>query len=137
MHSPLAQQHAQAALPAPACRAPVPLNATAPARPAPRAPATPLPPAACDPRPNACLRAPRAQLSPTPVRPLAPLANAVCACYARSVRPAQPSARLPYAQWAVAHFRLCIPFFFFHFFQPLENTKNIYLFIFFHFPVHQ
>ena len=74
----------------------------------------------------------------TPVPPIAPTPTRPAPAYeprALSHAPhAQPSAQLPYAQWAVAHFRFCILFFFlcfFHFFQPLENTKKyIYLFSF-------
>ena len=104
-----------------------------------------FPASACRPRPAhplslraQCPRAPR----PRAPRPRAPSslspssrAHVVCvvpACRAprlrtvslcRAPNPA-PSLLL---KWAVAHFRFCT-IFFFHFFQPLENTKNIFIY---------
>ena len=87
------------------------------------------------PRPCPSLRAactPRLLPCPRPPGPC-PLPRAPAPCPHPCAQPSsQPSARLPYAQWAVAHFRVCTNFlfFFFHFFQPLENTKK-YIFIYF------
>ena len=97
------------------------------------------------------LRAPSSAPAARPARPVAH-APRPCACHLQRT-PARPStpARLPHAlspsaqrpsahacapqrsapslllKWAVAHFRFCT-FFFFHFFQPLENTKNIFIY---------
>ena len=111
LSAPSAQPIGPAARPGRApCRAPR-LPAARPCQPAPKRPrAQP---------PRAMHRAPM-----LPARPPAACSRAPTALLRPS---AQPSARLPYAQWAVAHFRFCILFFFpffFHFFQPLENTKN-------------
>ena len=114
-------------------------------------------------RPRACLRM-HALRAPVPVRarPRTPSAQpsasaptpahaSVPAC-APAARPAPACARpAPFApspapshqaQLGSSPSRFCTKLFFFssfffHFFQPLENTKKIYLFIFFHFPVNQ
>ena len=116
------------------CRAPAaccarPASQRLPARPA-RSVARP-PTGPRDQHPNA-REPPRAHApsrAPAPAR-----ASPACACCARPARPAQPSVWLPYAQWAVAHFRFCIPFFFISFSH--WKIPKIYLLIFFHFPVH-
>ena len=109
------------------CR-PAPARPLRPARRAPAAcarmpplPRAPMPPATARPRaphaptPRACARA---SVHLPPARPTAPL---------RAQRSAQRSARLPYAQWAVAHFRFCI--FFFSFLSATgKYQKNIFIY---------
>ena len=78
-----------------------------------------------------------------PARPCRLRAHAACAPACTPMPPERPAcahARLPHAQWAVAHFRFCIFFFSFIFFSSmlLENHPKKYIFVFvfvFHFPV--
>ena len=114
-----------------AARLPPTPKRPAPARPAPVYPA-PVLPACVLPRPRAPALVPtsacrlRAQL-----RPCSPsCALASPAAPLRAQRSAKRSARMPYAQWVVAHFRFCIFFFSFLSTTGKYQKKYIYLFSF-------
>ena len=76
-------------------------------------------------------RMPVPPIAPTPTRP-APAYEPRALSQAPHAQPsAQPSAQLPYAQWAVAHFRFCILFFSFVFFISFSHwkiQKNIFIY---------
>ena len=141
----------------PAPHAPSAPRAQRPARPAPMPPGRVFrlrkracsAPAACASRPAALLLCPcrllRASSAPAPAyvpRAPAPARPARSPARLAPASPAQRPAQRPTALCSMGcPFQVLHTFFFslfFHFFQPLENTKkNIYLFIFFHFPIHQ
>ena len=112
------------ACPASACRARAPAAPDSfPARPAhlqrSRSPSAQLPPA----RPTHAPRAPQQARLRHACVPRAPPTRLRAVSLCRAPSPV-PSLLL---KWAVAHFRFCA-IFFFHFFQPLENTKNIFIY---------
>ena len=124
-----------------ACRAPTCLPAARPARPAAPCrtlPAPRAPSARTSARLPACASTPCARPRPSARQPRAPAPSALQARLhprlptpAPAARPVRPSACC-LLKWAVAYFRFCtkkkISFFFFHFFQPLESTKNIFIY---------
>ena len=115
-----------------------------PARPPARSRPHAYRPARCPAPQHAHARLSRAPSTHAPCRPapVRPAPSSRLRTPAPAARPVRPSACC-LLKWAIAYVRFCTNFFFFifhfffHFFQPLENTKKIYLFIFFHFPIHQ